>query len=63
MNSWQDSTFHERAESYPNRTTPSSTQISPVYSAALTDSAACNNKHAMFVGVQSPSDKIEFIIN
>lgn len=64
MNPWQDSTFHEHIKSYPNRrNTSSSTQIAPVYGVAVTYSASCNNKHTMFVGVQSQTDKIEYIIN
>lgn len=34
-----------------------------VYNVPATYSASCNNEHTMFVGVQSETDKIEFIIN
>lgn len=63
MNTRQDSTFYKPIKSYQNRSPPFPMLTTHVYNVPVTHSASCNNERTMFVGVQSQTDKIEFIIN
>lgn len=64
MNTRQDSPFYKHIKSYQNGRSASFPMLTThVYNVPVTYSASCNNKHTVFVGVQSQTDKIEFITN